>query len=657
MLKILLPGAALAAAAASLAAESWTVTSPNGQVVLTAQLADLGGQADYPRAKRLYYRLEWGAEGNRTTVIGDSPLGLRLRQQDLVDGLRFDSARPLRLIEEAYELPHGKRRACRNQGRELSLAFRNAANLPLELDLRAYDNGAAFRYRIPGTGGLETLEAEESGFALPAGSRVWMAPSDEATMYKPAYETYYESGIPAGTAAPLGHGWSFPALLRTPSGPWALVTEAGLDAHFCATRLRSVASGGVYRIGLPLAAEGNSQGAVQPSAPLPWTMPWRVIAVGAGLGAIVESTLVTDVSPPCRLADTGWIKPGRVAWSWWSDPPSPQDGAKQKKFVDLAASMGWEYLLIDANWDIMDHGNVHDVLRYAQERGVGVLLWYNSGGPHNIVTEKPRDTLTSQPVRRFELELLRKWGVKGIKVDFFQSDKQDVISLYHGLLQDAADFQIMLNFHGCTLPRGWERTWPHLMSMEAVRGAECYIFDPEYPQRAPVQNTILPFTRNAVGPMDFTPVAFSDNTYPHRTTAAHELALTVVFESAWLHFADKAEAYLGLPPVPQEFLKRVPVTWEETRFLDGMPGQFVALARRQGDTWYVGAINGQEQALRLSLATQGWLPGGRYEVARIGDGADARSFDSQTQLLEAAAPLEVSLAPRGGFVATLRRLP
>jgi hypothetical protein len=635
----------LVAFASTVLAENWSVTSPNGQVHLTVQLAKDGP---------LSYRVEFGAGDKRAVVVKASPLGLKLRGQDFVGGLKFDAAQPARIIEEKYELIHGKCRLCRNRAQHQTLAFRNAASQPLELDLRAYDNGVAFRYRLPGKSGAQTLESEATGFALPEGTKLWMAPSDKATMWTPSYETFYETEVVAGTHSPLGNGWSFPALMRTGSGQWALITEANVGPNFCGTRLSSNAPGGMYRIALPVAGEGNGVGAVQPSSKLPWEMPWRVIIVGDGLGAIVESTLVTDVCPPSRVKDTKWIKPGRVAWSWWSDPPSPQDGAKQKKFVDLAAEMGWEYMLVDANWDIMDNGNVHDVLRHAKARGVGVLLWYNSGGPHNIVTEKPRDTLTQRPVRRFELELLKKWGVKGIKVDFFQSDKQNVIALYHGLLQDAADFQIMLNFHGCTLPRGWERTWPHLMSMEAVRGAECYIFDPKYPERAPVQNTILPFARNAVGPMDFTPVTLSDNKYPHLTSVAHELALSVIFESGWLHFADKAEAYLNLPTAPKEFLKRVPVAWDDTRFVAGHPGQFVVLARRKGNTWYLAAINGQNEPRSLDVPTKPWLPAGRYEMVRIGDGADARSFDSQMQTLEASGTINVKLAPRGGFVATLK---
>lgn len=646
--------AAIAGLAPAALAESWSLTSPNGRISLSVSLADLAGTADFPAGQRLYYRVECGAAGARKTVIGDSPLGLRLRESDFLDGLRFDSAAPVRLIEESYALLHGKRKLCANRAHHLTLAFRNAAGQPLELDLRAYDNGIAFRYRLPGPGAAQTAESEATGFAVPGGSKLWMAPNDEATMYKPAYETFYATELAPGTPAPLGNGWAFPVLLHTAAGPCALISEAGVGPQYCAARLASTAPAGVYRIAFPIPGEGNGLGAVQPTWTLPWEMPWRVIMIGDSLGAIVESTLVTDVCPPSRVSGSEWIKPGRVAWSWWSDPPSPQDGAKQKQFVDLAAEMGWEYLLIDANWDIMDRGNVHDVLRYAKEKGVGVLLWYNSGGPHNIVTEKPRDTLTTAPVRRFEFDLLRKWGVKGIKVDFFQSDKQNVMGLYHGLLQDAADFQIMLNFHGCTLPRGWERTWPHLMSMEAVRGAENYIFAPDFPVQAPIQNTILPFARNAVGPMDYTPVSFSDQKYPHLTTAAHELALPVIFESGWLHFADRADAYRNLPAPAKEFLKRVPVAWDETRYVDGYPGRLAVLARRKGETWYLAAINGENRPQSLNLATSFWLPAGRYEVQRIADGADARSFDCQSQTLEAAGTIAVQLAPRGGFVATFK---
>jgi hypothetical protein len=652
--------AATTLACVAVGAQEWSVTSPNGQIKLSVQLALREAAPPYPVGHGLSYRVEQGAVGSRVAVVGDSPLGLALRGQQFVTGLRFDTAQPVRPLEEAYEMPHGKRRQCRNRANQLTLGFRNAAGLPLELDLRAYDDGVAFRYRLrqPDAGSRDwaaaEMEREGTGFAVPAGAKWWLAPSDKATTYSPAYETYYENGISSDTPASLGLGWSFPALFQTPEGRWGLITEADVGTNYCATRLSSRATNGVYFVEWPDPAEGNGTGSVRPVSSIPWEMPWRVIVLGASLGTIVESTLVQDVCPPSQVKDAGWIKPGRVAWSWWSDNPSPQDGAKQKQFVDLAAEMGWEYVLVDANWDIMDNGNIHEVIRYATSKGIGVLLWYNSGGPHNVVTEKPRDTLTYKPVRRHELELLKKWGVKGIKVDFFQSDKQNVIGLYHDILRDAAEHQIMVNFHGCTLPRGWERTWPHLMAMEAVRGEECYIFDPRYPEMAPGQNTITPFTRNAVGPMDYTPTAFSDNRYPHRTTAAHELALAVLFESGWVHFADKAEAYLGLPAEPKNFLKQVPVAWDDTRFVAGYPGQFAILARRKGDTWYFAGVNGQGQAREEQIQPGAWLRAGTYELASIGDGADARSFDSTTRRLEAGQSFSMKMLPYGGFVATLK---
>lgn len=620
------------------APQSWSVTSPNGQVCVTVELNGA------PRSRTaLTYRVDH----NGVVVLKRSPLGLRLESVDLVRKLRFVSAQPERVIAEKYVLLHGKRRECANEAREVSLKFAGSGKRELEIVLRAFNDGIAFRYRVEGGRDTDKLIEEHTGFALPEDARFWCAPADKPTTYAPAYETYYALEQPVSSVAPLGLGWSFPMLYRTgATDRWALITEAGLGTNFCGSRLSSAATNGVFVTALADAGEGNGTGSVHPSSTLPWEMPWRVVIMGDSLASVVESTLVTDVSPPQEVKETAWIKPGRVAWSWWSDNPSPKDAEKQKRFVDLAAEMGWEYVLVDANWTIMEKGNVHEVLDYAKSKNVGVLLWYNSGGPHNIVTEKPRDTLTYAPVRKFELDMLKGWGVKGVKVDFFQSDKQNVIELYQAVMRDAAERQIMVNFHGCTLPRGWERTWPHLMSMEAVRGAECYLFDSKYPDSAPVQNTILPFTRNAVGPMDYTPVTFSDNRYPHKTSAAHELALAVLFQSGWLHFGDRAEAYLGLPAEPKKFLKNVPVVWDETRFVAGHPGKFAVLARRAGSTWYVAGVNGEgsHRSFELSAKWSALMKGAQW----IGDGASAGTFETGTL----TSPIR--MAPFGGFVAVSR---
>lgn len=622
-------------------AQTWSVASPDQAARLSVTLAD----------GRLSYRVDQGG----VEVIRPSPLGLRLAGADLASGLTLREASAPRIVEEKYVLASGKRTHCVNRGRHQTLAFDNAQEQPLELDLRAFNDGVAFRYRLPGSNpGTLEVERELTGFAPARDARFWAAPADKVTTYSPAYETYYQLEQPLSAVAAHGLGWSFPLLFRTAdSSRWALLTEAGLQTNYCATRLSSAATNGVFTIEFPDSAEGNGLGRSAPQSTLPWETPWRVVILGSSLATVVESTLVTDLSPPSMLADASWVKPGRVAWSWWSDPPSPRSAARQKQFIDLAAQMGWEYALVDANWTIMTNGNVQEVLSYAKAKGVGILLWYNSGGPHNYVTEKPRDTLTYAPVREFELKLLREWGVKGIKVDFFQSDKQDIIGLYHGILRDAARHQVMINFHGCTLPRGWQRQYPHLLSMEAVRGAECYIFDPKYPEAAPVQNTVLPFTRNAVGPMDFTPVTFSDNRYPRQTTSAHELALAVVFESGWLHFADQPDAYLQLPDAPRQFLKQVPAAWDETRLVDGYPGRYVILARRKGTTWYLAGINGENKLREAIIPPTEWLGTGQLQI--IADGSTPRTFHTRSRTFASADPVRIPMLPRGGFVGVLSR--
>jgi hypothetical protein len=431
-----------------------------------------------------------------------------------------------------------------------------------------------------------------------------------------------------------------------------LITEAAVDRAYCGSRLAREAVGGLYRLRFPDAGEGNATGAVEPSWTLPWSTPWRVVIAGTSTAPIVESTLVENLNPPSVVADTSWIKPGRASWSWLSDPPSPQDASKLKPFVDLAAGMGWEYTLIDANWDIMRNGTVHDVIDYAKSKGVGVLFWYNSGGPHNYVTERPRGLMDHRKVRRYEFKRLAEWGVKGVKVDFFQSDKQNIMALYQDILEDAAEFKIMVNFHGCTLPRGWSRTYPHLMTMEAVRGEESYLFDGNYPAEAPRHNAIQPFTRNAVGPMDDTPVMLRDNRYKRRTTAAHEIALPIILETGMLHFAGTVNEYLELPPVPKEFLKAIPVTWDETKLLLGEPGRLAAIARRSGNAWYIGVINGEDRPRELSLDL-GFLGQGTWKATILEDGESHSVPADRKADLAASEPLRITLKPNGGLAAVL----
>jgi hypothetical protein len=638
------------------AEDQWSLASPEANVVVTLALTAPKQAAEYPANKvRLYYRVEHvGPAGDRAEVLPWSPLGITREDESFVDGLKFKSLSKVSEIDETYSMPHGKRSTCRSLAREQSFVFENSNGATVEVVFRVADDGAAFRYHFPGSGdAVCTVTGELTGFRLPAESRAWIMPYQEASMWTPAYEDYYTNGAPVGTASPYDSGWAFPALFEVAGGRrWVLLTEAAVDASYCGCRLEKDAPGGLYRLRFPDAAEGNGQGAVNPSWRLPWSTPWRVIMVSDTPAHVVESTMVTDLNPPCRIEDTSWIKPGRVAWSWWSDHDSPQDYRKMTPFVDLAAEMGWEYFLVDANWTLMDHGDVRQLADYARQKGVGLFLWYNSGGEHNVVAEKPRGAMKAENVRQFEFQLLKRWGVKGVKIDFFQSDKQNIMALYQEILRDAAAAGLMVNFHGCTLPRGWERTWPNLMSMEAVRGAECYTFAEEFPKRAPEHNAIVAFTRNVVGPMDYTPGGFSDDKYPHVTTVAHELALCVVFESGLLHFADRVAAYRDLPEAPRTLLGEVPVAWDDVHFISGTPGKSIVLARRKGDVWYVGTINGQPRPIEVQVPIDFAGPGD-FDALSIGDGDDARSFASHEGLVKSGDMMKLPLRAYGGGVIRL----
>ena len=628
----------------------WDLSSPDGNIRLDIKLAaidDLG----YPADKvRLYYRVKFG----KKIILPFSPLGIRRQDQDFIDCLLFVSRSEVSEIDESYRMLHGKRKQCRNHAHQLTLNFRNQQAAGLQLIFRAYNDGIAFRYRFPQKNdSIITVTRELSGFRVPEGTTAFIAPHEDASLYEPSYESYFKNGIPAGTESPTKAGWHFPALFKIEGGKyWALLTEAGLDDSYCGSHLDGNSSHNIYRIRFPEADEGNGTGDVCPKWTLPWATPWRAIIVGNSLATIVESSLVTNLSPPSVVKDTSWIKPGRVSWSWWSDNDSPMNRKKLEHFIDLAAEMGWEYSLVDANWNEMPEGSIEKLVGYAGSKNVSLILWYNSGGPHNNVMIFPRDRMDDRARRRKEFKWLHQIGVSGVKVDFWQSDKQNIIRLYLDVLRDAADFHLMVNFHGCTIPRGWTRTFPHLMSMEGVRGAENYLFGKTYFKAAPWHNTILPFTRNVIGPMDYTPVTFSDTQFPHETTYAHELALSVVYESGWIHFADKVSAYENLPDAPKHFLRTVPAEWDDIHFIAGEPGKLAVIARRKGNEWFVGGISGEDVPEKIPIHLS-FLAGGDYSMTFISDGKDAKSFKIVVQNVSSDETVNVTMLPRGGFVMRL----
>jgi hypothetical protein len=594
-----------------------TVKSPDGRTAI--QLLRYHVAAD--KYGPLLYRVTRDGKD----VIRDSPLGLRRADEDFdTETMTLIGGTPPRSIDERYTLPHGKARAHHVIANERTLQLKKPNGARLDIVLRAQNDGVAFRYRFPErTAAAKTVVEERTGFRVPDGSTAWIMPQQEVSQYGPAYEDLYQQ-IAAAQMPQRPDGWAFPALFKTPDAKWVLITESGLDQSYCGSHLRR-AGNHLYQIKFPDPKEGLGVGKVEPESTLPWTLPWRVIIVGDRAGDILESDLVLDVAPASRITNTSWIKPGRAAWSWWSKSDSPRHAADLNAFTDLAAEMGWEYALVDANWDRMLTGTIEDVVAHAKAKNVGLFFWYNSGGPHNDVTESPRDRMFTREARRKEFARLRAWGVKGVKVDFWQSDKQDRIAQYRQLLEDAAEFQLMVNFHGSTIPRGWSREFPNLIGMEAVPGAEQYKFRETYPDAAPSHNTVLPFTRNVAGPMDFTPVTFSDAKYPHRTTNAHELALSVIFETPVQHFADSIESYRAVPDTVKRFLAQVPTAWDETRVLGGEPGTQLTIARRNGEVWYIGAINGRSTAETFAIGLD-FLGAGEWTATSIVDGRTDRDF-------------------------------
>lgn len=621
------------------AANHWELISSEGNIKIELLLED----------GKLYYNASLKKDDQFADVIQKSPLGITRKDADFSTGLSFIKASEVVEIDEHYDVITGKALKLHNQAKELTASFSIPGGHQLDIVLRAYNDGVAFRYVFPEEKtGKFMVTGESTGFKFGEG-KAWIQPYDDVSKWTPAYEAYFENEVSIGTNSPKLNGWCFPALFNT-NNAWVLLSEAGLDGDFYGAHLNPEVNEGLYTIRLPEADEAMGVYEQQATSKiLPWASPWRMAIIGAELQTIVSSNMVRHLSPANRLTDISWIKPGRAAWSWLSDHKSPQVYEKLKSFVDLAAEMGWEYSLVDANWNLMKGGDIKQLIDYANSKDIGILMWYNSGGPHNEVGEEVRNIMHDSESRKTEFAKLYAWGVKGVKIDFFQSDKQGMMELYKDILEDAAAHQIMVNLHGCAIPRGWSRTYPHMMSMESVRGAECYTFASEYPQYAPAQNTILPVTRNVIGPMDYTPVIFSDMQYPHITTYGHELALSVLFETGWLHLADAVESYRSLPEVPKDFLKNIPVVWDETRYVSGWPGKEMVLARRNGNTWYVAGINGVHDNKQLEFQLP-FLSKGNFTGKLITDGESQRSFSDSEIEVNNITPVNVPLLPYGGFV-------
>jgi len=626
--------------------QTWELNSPDNNIrFMVSEVAD--------RETSLEYKVDVIRGGKTNVAIESSPLGIIRKDLQFSNNLSFVSKSEIKAIDETFQMLIGRQLVCRNNANELELTFKNPEGSLIQLVLRAYNDGVAFKYVFPEKSeSLFTITHELTGFKIPENGKTWIERYDIASKYTPAYEQFYENGIPIGTASPNAEGWAFPALFNS-NGNWMLISEANLNPNYCGVRFEQNAPNGLYRLRFPNPKDAEGYGEVKPTSALPWTMPWRTIIIGSTPATIFESEMITNLSDAAIPGDFTWVKPGRASWGWLSDNDSPKNYKTLRQFVDLAAKMKWEYSLVDANWDLMTGGNIEQLVKYAQTKGVGILMWYNSGGPQNTVSERPRDIMFDPQTRKAEFKKLKEWGVKGVKIDFWHSDKQNMIALYHEVMKDAADNHILVNFHGCTIPRGWSRTYPNLLAMESVKGEECYLFDSTYTAAAPVQNSILPFTRNVIGPMDYTPMGLTNFKYPHTTTYAHELALTLVFNSGIVHFADNVKAYLSLPDFVKDFIQNVPVVFDETHLISGEPGKSIIMASRKGNDWYIAGISSGSSGEKFQVELP-FLIEGDYSMSLITDGADAKSFAHKKRGFKAGQSIALTMLPKGGFVALLK---
>ena len=385
-----------------------------------------------------------------------------------------------------------------------------------------------------------------------------------------------------------------------------------------------------------------------PQSKLPWYTPWRIIAVTDNLAELVESTIETDLANPAQYDVSSWLQPGVSSWSWVILKDSATEYHTQRQFIDFAAAMHWKYCLIDALWDTqIGYAKVQQLVDYAKTKNVKILLWYNSAGDWNTTTLTPRDKLLTETTRHAEFQKLKEMGVSGVKVDFFGGDGQSMIRYYIDILKDAAHYALAVNFHGSTFPRGWSRTYPNLVSMEAIRGEEYVTFGQYFADNQPSHCTVIPFTRNLFDPMDFTPVNFSGiPNEKRRTTGGFEIALSVIFTSGIQHIAETPAGMAAQKDFVQEFMRTLPDRWDDVKFIDGYPGKYVVLARKSGDAWYIAGINGERSPRTMTID----LPfvGRASKGVLIGDSDTGKDFVERK--VDFSKPIQLTFQPYGGFV-------
>lgn len=580
-------------------AENKQITSPDGKLVVT--VADMDGRPSY------------SVSYDNVLFLKPSPLGIIANIGDFSSGMSLEKNVSTNKIDETYELASIKQSKVRYVANEAVFSFTQQGKTIYDVIFRISNNDVAFKYKMYPQG--ETLSCvvkqEVTGFAFPDGTTTFLCPQSKPmggfARTSPSYETSYTADDAAGKNG-WGEGYTFPCLFRNGDNGWVLVSETGVNGGYCASRLLGH-KGGTYTIGFPQEGEANGNGTVSLGIALPGETPWRTITVGKTLAPIVETTVPFDVVKPLYPAK-GEYTYGRGSWSWIIGMDGSTNYKEQLRYIDFSAAMGYQSVLVDALWDKqIGRDKIEELAKYGKDKGVALYLWYNSNGYWNDAPQTPRGIMDNAIARRKEMKWMQSIGIRGIKVDFFGGDKQMTMQLYEDILSDANEYGLLVIFHGCTLPRDWERMYPNFASSEAVLASENLHFSQGSCDNEAFNATLHPFIRNTVGSMDFGGSAlnkyYNADNAPRGsrrvTSDVYALATAVLFQSPVQHFALAPNNLTDAPSWAIDFMKEVPTTWDEVRFIDGYPGKYVILARRHGDKWYIAGVNAQKETLKLKV--------------------------------------------------------
>ena len=580
-------------------AENKQITSPDGKLVVT--VADMDGRPSY------------SVSYDNVLFLKPSPLGMIANIGDFSSGMSLEKNVSTNKIDETYELASIKKSKVHYVANEAVFSFTQQGKTIYDVIFRISNNDVAFKYKMYPQG--ETLSCvvkqEATGFVFPDGTTTFLCPQSKPmggfARTSPSYETSYTADDVAGKNG-WGEGYTFPCLFRNGDNGWVLVSETGVNGGYCASRLLGH-KGGTYTIGFPQEGEANGNGTVSPGIALPGETPWRTITVGKTLAPIVETTVPFDVVKPLYQAK-GEYTYGRGSWSWIIGMDGSTNYKEQLRYIDFSAAMGYQSVLVDALWDKqIGRDKIEELAKYGKDKGVALYLWYNSNGYWNDAPQTPRGIMDNAIARRKEMKWMQSIGIRGIKVDFFGGDKQMTMQLYEDILSDANEYGLLVIFHGCTLPRGWERMYPNFASSEAVLASENLHFSQGSCDHEAFNATLHPFIRNTVGSMDFGGSAlnkyYNADNAPRGsrrvTSDVYALATAVLFQSPVQHFALAPNNLTDSPSWAIDFMKEVPTTWDEVRFIDGYPGKYVILARRHGDKWYIAGVNAQKETLKLKV--------------------------------------------------------